>query len=541
MSHTPQPGRTADGAVQFLPAAPTVRAKPAHLRRHPGSARPDEPASLARARRLLWCSSMSKGRVLVVDDEANARTALGELLRAEGYVVETASDGFEALGKLGDFAPDVVLTDLEMPGMNGLDLLTRMRERGRPHARAGQDGKGDGQGQGEAAQICVIVMTAFGAIESAVTAMREGAADYLTKPLNLTELTLVLERELERVRLRRETGHLRARLAERYSLENIIGSAPAMQEVFKTVAQVAPSRVSVLITGESGTGKELIAAAIHQRSQRARGPFVKLHCAALAETLIESELFGHERGAFTGAVSRREGRFAQAHGGTLFLDEIGEVSASVQVKLLRFLQEHELERVGSNLAVRVDVRVIAATHRDLRAAVAEGRFREDLFYRLNVITLTMPTLRERASDVLPLASHFLRKYAAENGKELEGFSEEALARLSGYGWPGNVRELENAIERAVVLASDARVTVAELPTHLLARREGELAIPGSRLDQIERYAILKTLESTGGSTSKAAEMLGTSVRKIQYKLHEYQGRPRSGTSPVAPRATTGRP
>jgi DNA-binding NtrC family response regulator len=536
-------GRVAGVAVQFLPAAPAFGAKPAHLRRHPVRARPQGPASPARARRLLWRTGMSKGRVLVVDDEANARTALGELLRAEGYVVEMASDGFEALGKLADFAPDVVLTDLKMPGMNGLDLLTRMRERGRPPARGGEDGQrqGHGEGEGEAAQICVIVMTAFGAIEGAVTAMREGAADYLTKPLNLTELTLVLERELERLRLRRETGHLRARLAERYSFENIIGSAPAMQEVFKTVAQVATSRASVLITGESGTGKELIAAAIHQRSQRARGPFVKLHCAALAETLIESELFGHERGAFTGAVSRREGRFAQAHGGTLFLDEIGEVSASVQVKLLRFLQEHELERVGSNLTVRVDVRVIAATNRDLGAAVADGRFREDLFYRLNVITLTMPPLRERASDVLPLASHFLRKYAAENGKALDGFSEEALARLSGYGWPGNVRELENAIERAVVLASGPRVTVAELPAHLLARREAELAIPGSRLDQIERYAILKTLESTGGSTSKAAEMLGTSVRKIQYKLHEYHAGPKGGTSAVAPRAPSGRP
>jgi DNA-binding NtrC family response regulator len=496
-------------------------------------ARPREPGSLARARRLLSGNTMSKGRVLVVDDEANARTALAELLRAEDYVVETAGDGVEALGKLADFDPDVVLTDLRMPGMNGLDLLARMRELGRPHAREERGG--------EDAQICIIVMTAFGAIESAVTAMKAGAADYLTKPLNLTELTLVLERELERLRLRREAGHLRARLAERYSFENVIGSAPAMQEVFKTVAQVATSRASVLITGESGTGKELIAAAIHQRSRRARGPFVKLHCAALAETLLESEVFGHERGAFTGAMSRREGRFAQADGGTLFLDEIGEVSASVQVKLLRFLQEHELERVGSNVTVRVDVRVIAATNRDLAAAVVEGRFREDLFYRLNVITLPMPPLRERASDVPLLASHFLRKYAAENGKPLEGFSEEALARLSGYGWPGNVRELENAVERAVVLAAGPRVTVAELPAHLLPRREAELAIPGSRLDEIERYAILKTLESTGGSTSKAAEMLGTSVRKIQYKLHEYQGAPKAGTSAVAPRTTSGRP
>jgi DNA-binding NtrC family response regulator len=288
----------------------------------------------------------------------------------------------------------------------------------------------------------------------------------------------------------------------------------------------------VLITGESGTGKELIAAAIHQRSPRANGPFVKLHCAALAETLLESELFGHERGSFTGAAGRREGRFAQANGGTLFLDEIGEISLSVQVKLLRFLQEHEFERVGGNETMRVDVRVIAATNRDLKAAIGEGRFREDLYYRLNVITLPMPSLRARPSDIPSLATHFLKKYAAENGKALEGFSDEALLRLSGYGWPGNVRELENVVERATVLASGSRVTAAELPPHLVPRREGGLMIPGSTLEAIERHAILKTLESTGGSTSKAAEILGMSVRKIQYKLHEYQGVPKGAGAPA---------
>jgi DNA-binding NtrC family response regulator len=455
---------------------------------------------------------MSKGRVLVVDDEANARTALAELLRAEDYVVETAADGFKALGKIAEFEPDLVLTDLKMPGMDGLQLLAKLR-----------DNESD---------LCVVVMTAFAAIESAVSAMKAGAADYLTKPLNITELTLVLQREFEHLRLRRETGTLRARLAERYSFENIIGSAPVMQDVFKMVAQVASSRSSVLITGESGTGKELIAAAIHQRSPRAKGPFVKLHCAALAEALLESELFGHERGSFTGALGRREGRFAQANGGTLFLDEIGEVSPSVQVKLLRFLQEHEFERVGSNETVRVDVRVIAATNRDLRSALAEGRFREDLYYRLNVITLPMPALRERPSDIPLLATHFLRKYGAENGKVVEAFSEEALQRLSGYSWPGNVRELENVVERAVVLMNGSRVNVADLPAHVVPRREGGLLIPGSTLDAIERYAILKTLESTAGSTSKAAEILGMSVRKIQYKLHEYQSVPTGNLTPA---------
>jgi DNA-binding NtrC family response regulator len=381
--------------------------------------------------------------------------------------------------------------------------------------------------------IVVIVMTAFGAVDTAVDAMKHGAADYLSKPLNMTELQLVVAREMERQRLRAEAGSLRARLAERYSFENIIGSAPPMQEIFKTVAQVATSRASVLITGESGTGKELIAAAIHQRSPRAKGPFVKLHCAALAETLLESELFGHERGSFTGAAGRREGRFQQAHGGTLFLDEIGEISPSVQVKLLRFLQEHEFERVGGNDTVRVDVRVLAATNKDLRAEVAAGRFRDDLYYRLNVITLQMPSLRERPSDVPLLAGHFRRKYAAENGKTLEAFTDEALQRLCAYSWPGNVRELENVVERAVVLSNGSRVTAAELPAHVLPPRDASgIRIPGSTLEQIEHHAITKTLESTGGATGRAAEILGISVRKVQYKLHEYHSAPKSKLAAV---------
>jgi DNA-binding NtrC family response regulator len=453
---------------------------------------------------------MNKGRILIVDDEANARTALAELLKEEGYTVETAADGFKALGKFHDFAPDLVLTDLKMPGMDGLELLRKVRV--------------------QSEETVVLVMTAFGAVETAVTAMKEGAADYLTKPLNLTELSLVLDRETERLRLRREAGMLRARLAERYSFENIIGSAPAMQAIFKTVAQVAVSRASVLITGESGTGKELIAAAIHQRSPRAQRPFVKLHCAALAESILESELFGHERGSFTGAAGRREGRFFQANGGTLFLDEVGDISPAVQVKLLRFLQEHEFERVGGNETVRVDVRIIAATNRELKAEVAAGRFREDLYYRLNVINVEMPSLRERASDIPLLAMHFLRKYAGENGKSIDRFTDEALARLTGYHWPGNVRELENVVERAVVLSGGVQVSAAELPPHILPERAASgIHIPGSTLGEIERYAILKALEATGGSTSRAAEMLGISVRKIQYKLHEYQSAPKSAT------------
>jgi DNA-binding NtrC family response regulator len=458
----------------------------------------------------------TRGRILVVDDEVNARTALAELLRDEGYVVDSAADGFKALGKLADFSPDLVLTDLKMPGMDGIQLLGRVREHD--------------------PEVAVVVMTAFGEVETAVGAMRAGARDYLSKPVNVGELSLVIAREMEQRRVRIEAGALRARLSERYSFDNIIGSSAPMQEVFKTVAQIASSRASVLVTGESGTGKELIAAAIHEHSLRAKGPFVKLHCAALAESILESELFGHERGAFTGAVARRDGRFFQANHGTLFLDEIGEISPAVQIKLLRFLQEREFERVGGNETITVDVRVIAATNRDLGQAVAGGRFREDLFYRLNVINLEMPALRSRPSDVPLLAAHFLRKYAAENGKELRGFTADALERLASYSWPGNVRELENVIERAAVLARGNEVSGAELPPHLVPsdKQRAGLRIPGATMAEVERYAITKTLESTGGSTSRAAEVLGISVRKIQYKLHEYEGAPKSATALAPP-------
>jgi DNA-binding NtrC family response regulator len=447
----------------------------------------------------------SQGRILVVDDEVNARTALGELLRNEGYAVEIAADGFKALGKLEEFAPDIVVTDLKMPGLSGVELMEKVRERD--------------------PECVVVVMTAHGAIGSAVQAMRQGAADYLTKPLNFDELVLVLRRELERKRLRAEAGQLRARLSSRDRVSNIIGSSPAMQQVLDTVLQVAPSRASVLLTGESGTGKERVAAAIHEHSPRASGPFVKLHCAALAETLLESELFGHEKGSFTGAAARREGRFEQAHRGTLFLDEIGEIAPSIQVKLLRFLQEHEFERVGGNQTVKVDVRVVAATNRNLLERVKQGHFREDLYYRLNVVAIEMPPLRARPSDIALLASFFLTKYAQENDKKITGITDAALERLAAYNWPGNVRELENAIERAVVVARGDQIRPEDLAPSIVpagAAARGIPPIPGASLPELERYAILRTLEHTGGSTSRAAEILQISTRKIQYKLHEYQ-------------------
>jgi two-component system response regulator HydG len=443
----------------------------------------------------------ARARVLVADDEASARSGMQTLLTAEGFDVVLAEDGPSAVARFAEVGPDVVVTDLRMPGLDGLEVLRRVREI-EPDA-------------------IVVLATSFADVETAVRAMRDGAEHYLTKPIQFDELVLVINRALERRKLKSEAGELRARLKEKLRFDNIIGTSPALQEVFNVIEQVAPSKASVLISGESGTGKELVAQAIHEHSPRAAAPFVKLHCAALAETILESELFGHEKGSFTGAVGRREGRFKQADGGTLFLDEIGEISPAIQVKLLRFLQERTFERVGGNETLKVDVRIIAATNRDLAAEVASGKFREDLYYRLNVVNIDMPPLRARPSDLLPLANHFLARFAKENGKRIEGFSDDALARITSYRWPGNVRELENVIERSVVLCDGPLLTAKHLPAGVGAVTKGTIRIPGSSLEEVERHLILATLEACGGKTSAAAQMLDISVRKIQYKLHEY--------------------
>lgn len=443
----------------------------------------------------------TKTRVLVADDEASARSGLSTLLRDEGFEVTLAEDGLQALARVQETAPDVLVTDLRMPGLDGIELLRRARE--------------------VAPELIVVLVTAFADVETAVRAMQEGAEHYLTKPLQIEELVLVIRRALERRELRVEATELRTRLTEHLRFDNIIGSSPAMQEVFNVIEQVAPSKASVLIAGESGTGKELVAQAIHENSPRARAPFVKLHCAALAEAILESELFGHEKGSFTGAATRREGRFKQADGGTLFLDEIGEISPAIQVKLLRFLQERTFERVGGNETIKVDVRIIAATNRELPAEVAAGKFREDLYYRLDVVNIEMPPLRARPSDLLPLATHFLRRFAKENGKVIEGLADDAVERITAYRWPGNVRELENVIERAVVLCDSTKLTAKHLPAGVGAVPRGSVRIPGSTLAEVERHLILTTLEACGGRTSQAAQMLDISVRKIQYKLHEY--------------------
>jgi two-component system response regulator HydG len=442
-----------------------------------------------------------RARLLVADDDPSALNALAGLLRSEGFEVDLAEDGERALARLEETAPDVLVTDLHMPGLDGMQLLDRARE--------------------AMPDLVVVMVTAFSDVETAVLAMQKGAEHYLTKPVQVDELVVVIERALDRRRLAHETVELRSRLKERLSFGNIIGSSPAMHAVFDVIEQVAPTKATVLITGESGTGKELVAQAIHQNGPRAAAPFVKLHCAALAETILESELFGHEKGSFTGAAGRRDGRFKQADGGTLFLDEIGDISPAIQVKLLRFLQERTFERVGGNETVKVDVRIIAATNRELEADVAAGRFRGDLYYRLNVVNIEMPPLRARPSDLLALAGHFLERFAKENGKRIDGFADDAVERIGAYRWPGNVRELENVIERAVVLCDTPKLTAKHLPAGVGAASRTGVRVPGSTMDEIERHAILSTLEACGGRTAQAAQMLDISVRKIQYKLHEY--------------------
>jgi DNA-binding NtrC family response regulator len=455
-----------------------------------------------------------RARLVVIDDEKNAADALGALLRDDGYETAVAYDAEAALRLLEAQEPDLVLTDLRLPGMDGLELLGRIRQM---HP-----------------QTMVILMTAYGTVKNAVKAMKLGAEDYLAKPVDVEELELVVSRALEKKSLLAEASVLRQRLEQKYKFDNLVGESPPMLEVLKSVRQIAPSNASVLLLGESGTGKELFAQAIHENSPRKRRPFVKVACAALPETLLESELFGHEKGSFTGAISARAGRFELADGGTLFLDEIGDITPTVQVKLLRFLEEHEFERVGGNKTLKVDVRVVAATHRDLESRIREGLFREDLFYRLNVIELHIPALRERRSDVPILAHHFLKRFAEANAKDIRGFSDEALGLLARHPWPGNVRELENAIERAVVLASEPHLGPAHFPTlaraneTLVAASPGSVRVPGSTLADIEREAIQRTLESVSGSTSRAAKVLGISPRKIQYKLKEYEARAQKG-------------
>jgi len=441
------------------------------------------------------------GAILVVDDEPSNRQVLQRILSREGYAVEQADDGRQALDRLRDGGIELVLSDLKMPGMDGLELLRA--------ARALDTG------------VEFIVMTAYGTVETAVDAMKVGAYDFITKPLRRVELVTTVSKALEKQRLTSENRQLRAKLAEG---EEVIGRSPAMRRLLQEIEQVAPSEASVLLEGESGTGKGLLARRIHERSQRATRRMVTVNCAAIPETLLESELFGYEPGAFTGARGRKEGRFDLAAGGTLFLDEITEMSFGTQVKLLRVLQDGEYERVGGTRTLTADCRILSATNRDLDAAVSEGRFRADLYYRLNVIRLRVPTLGERAEDLPLLSQYFLARYASKNRKQLEGFSPEALEALAGYGWPGNVRELENVVERAVVLCRGELVGLSQLPEQLRQGRgtRQELSFRvGSPLKEMERRMIEETLRFAGGDKNLAANLLGITARTIYRREAEW--------------------
>ncbi|MDD3276676.1 MAG: sigma-54 dependent transcriptional regulator [Kiritimatiellales bacterium] len=444
----------------------------------------------------------AKATILIVDDEKNTREGLARALR-RSYDVLIAESGATALNLLSEKPVDVMLCDLRMPGMDGMTLMQRALA--------------------NSPQLICILLTAYGNIETAVDAMRHGATDFLTKPVNLEQLEMVLQRVLRSRSAEVENMQLREQLDSKFGMENIIGSSPEMQQIFDTVRQVAASRATVLIQGESGTGKELIAKAIHRLSPRKNGPFVPVHCAALSSTLLESELFGHEKGAFTGAAERRKGRFELADGGSLFLDEIGEIDASVQVKILRALEERRFERVGGQEAVDVDTRLIAATNRDLKKMVEEGTFREDLYYRLYVVVIHLPALRERRSDIPILLKHFLDTFNQENGRTIEGFSPDAIDLLTAYRWPGNVRELRNVVEQMVVLSRSQKIGVRDLPVHIreAGGPDGAVAVESGTLEELEKRAIRQALKEAEGNRTHAAEKLGISRRTLHRKIVEY--------------------
>ena len=444
------------------------------------------------------------GTILVVEDQKSARAALVSALAKDGHKLLEAQTGKEGLQSALENEPDIVITDIRMPEMDGMEFLAALKER--------------------LPQTEVILITAYGNVELAVEAMKRGAYDFMEKPIDLVKLRVLVHKALEKHALIVENIALRESLRQKYRFDNIVGTSQKMSEIYQIVTQVAPTNATVLITGESGTGKELIANAIHYNSPRKGKPFVKLNCASLSETLLESELFGHEKGAFTGAISRRKGRFEIADEGTLFLDEIGGVSLAVQVKLLRVLQEREFERVGGNETIKVDVRLVTATNKDLKKAVEEGAFREDLFYRIHVVTIDVPPLRERKEDIPLLVNHFVSKFAAENNKDVKGVTEEALALLTSYDYPGNVRELENSIESAVVMATVNLIDASLLPPGIRTAvpvRESVVLPIGSTLTEVEKRLIGETLRFTRGNKVQAAKVLGIGTRTLYRKVKEY--------------------
>ena len=436
-----------------------------------------------------------KQTILVIEDEEKLRRVIGLHLSSDGYAVKAVGTAEEALKLAAD--ADLVLTDLKLPGMDGLALLEQLRTQN--------------------VHLPVIVMSAFGTVEIAVEAMKKGAVDFLPKPFSIDHLTVVVAKALEVRKLRDENRDLREALGQRYQFENIIGRSAAMQDIFATITRVAGTRATVLLAGESGVGKDMIARAIHQHSPRKDRPFVKINCTAIPENLMESELFGYEKGAFTGANVSKPGKFEQADTGTVFLDEIGDVPGSIQVKLLRVLQEREFERLGSNKTMHTDVRVVAATNVDLRAALEQGTFREDLYYRLNVVPIDIPPLRERKEDIPYLVEHFAKKF---NGQ----ISEGAMERLMSYHWPGNVRELENVVERSILLAAGPRLEAGEVRIDTAPRRQSAAAgqdhfLPeGMTLDQYEQSVIREALKRANGNKSQAARLLGLTRNALRYRL-----------------------
>jgi two-component system response regulator HydG len=455
-------------------------------------------------------------RILIVDDNDTMREGMEEVAVGMGHAVTTASSGAAALERFQEQRPDLVVTDLKMAGIDGLELLRRVRALD--------------------ADVPVLLITAYGTIEVAVEAMKEGAFDFVTKPFSPGVLRLKIERALEArkaraqvERLQQENEILRAEVESAKGFEEMIGQSEAVRRIYSIIDKVAPSDSSVCVFGESGTGKELVARALHARSPRAGGPFVKVNCGALTETLLESELFGHEKGAFTGAIRRKLGRFELADGGTVFLDEIGDISPALQLKLLRVLQERELERVGGEETIHVDVRVISATHRDLLEEVKANRFREDLYYRLHIIPLNLPPLRDRREDIPLLAAHFLEKLRARTRHHVARIDDDALAALRAYRWPGNIRELENVLEQALVFAEGDTLRAADLPAHLApaAASTDRIAIPEldkplpDVLDDLERALILRAYEKAGGVKTETARLLGVKPSALYYKLEKY--------------------
>ena len=461
-------------------------------------------------------------RILIVDDEKSAREGLSELLTSWGHVTDTAADGTEALDRISEFAPSIVVTDLAMPGMDGLALLRAIKT-------------------GPAHQIAVIVLTAHGTIEAAVQAIREGAYDFLTKPVDVVRLQILIEKITERLGLEVEVKGLREQVQKLKSFENLIGVTPVMKEIYRQIKIISPSTASVLIAGPSGTGKELVSRAIHNRSRRKDGPFVAINCSAIPATLLESEIFGHEKGAFTGAHARKLGCFELAHGGTLFLDEIAEMPVELQAKFLRVLEDGKFRRLGGKDELQVDVRVIAATNKEFKKQIAAKQFREDLYYRLNVFQLQLPALKDRSDDVPLLALHFAKEFSTKNDKPVVHIAPDAMQVLQKYPWPGNVRELKNVIERSVIMCPEDQIHADHLPENIRRgpSKGGEIVLQvGTTVKAAEKELIRHTLDFTGNNKTKAAKILGISLKTLHNKLNEYKLRKQKGKAAISESAVS---